>query len=201
MVAIVVMVSGMCRSFPYQVKDVDDKGFITESMGEVRMYEQSWRIVAYVNLTDYLTELEQFRCFERQIEGLCEMLKDHPTKACALVPERLKLIINDAESLSELLPNKHQKLRKRRGVLDFVREIQSILFGTLAQSDGRFLNKQIDRLAKNQIQQNDLIKSQTSIIRNTKRNGKESSSTGGAFSNKDKTAGRSNGSDDEGCKR
>lgn len=54
--------------------------------------------------------------------------------------------------------------RGKRGVLNFVGEIQSILFGTLAQSDGQYFNEQIDRLTKNQIQQNDLIKKQTTII-------------------------------------
>lgn len=117
------------------------------------------------NVSNYVMELERITQYERQIEGLCKLLEDHPTKSCNLIPEQLKLIITDVRAMEQLLPNEMIGMRKKWGLFDFVGEINSILWGTLAASDGVYFNEQIDRLAKNQNQQQDLIKKQTSIIK------------------------------------
>lgn len=169
--ALLTFLLGMTWGFPFQVKNVEESGFITEQLGKIRMFDESWKIVAYINMSDYLTELGRLRYYESKIEDLCEKLNEHTTKSCTLIPEQLKLIIKDIESLSHLFPTKQQ--RRRRGVVNFVGEIQSILFGTLAQSDGKYFNEQIERLSQNQKHQNALMKKQTSIIKSSIESQKE----------------------------
>lgn len=100
----------------------------------------------YISL---VTELAKISAYERQFKGLCKVIRTHPTKSCALIPEQSKLIIGDRRSMEQLLLRGRNS--KRRRLFDFVGEINSILWDTLAKSDGDFHNKQIDRLAKNQV--------------------------------------------------
>lgn len=155
------------RAFPYQVRSMDTNGFIIENLASISMYDLSWKIVAYINLTDYMSELGKINCYTKQVEELCDLLGTHRSKSCNLIPEQLDLIMKDANSLGGLLPIKQSASRKKRALLEFIGEIQSSLFGTLAASDGRFYNEQIQRLAANQIQQQDLIKKQTTVLKSS----------------------------------
>lgn len=158
---------GVVSGFPFQIKNVENAGFVSEQIGKVHLYNEVWKIVAFTNITNYVMELNRIIEYEVQIESLCEVIKNHSTRSCALVPEQLKLIIADIRSMEQLLPNAIKGKRQKRGLFNFVGEINSFLFGTLARSDGLYFNEQIDRLSKNQIQQHDLIKKQTSIIKSS----------------------------------
>lgn len=153
------------KGFPYQVETMDKNGFVIEQLGDIHMYDDSWKIMAFFNLTDFMADLGKIECYGKQVKELCELLKQHPTKSCNLIPEQLDWIIKETGSLGKLLPVKKPVNRRKRGILNFMGEIQSVMFGTLAASDGEFYNEQIRRLSENQIQQQDLIKKQTSVLK------------------------------------
>lgn len=149
---------------------MEDNGFVVENIGKIRMYDQAWKMLAYLNLTVYKMEMNKVIIMEKQIEDMCDQLINHPadhsTRSCDLVPKQLKFIIQDIKSLSKLLPFKNIN-KSKRGILNFIGEIQSVLFGTLAASDAEFYDDQINKLSRNQIQSHDLIKQQTSIIKSS----------------------------------
>lgn len=161
----VLLLCNMVSGFPYHIKEVEKNAFVVEEIGKIQMYEDTWTLVVYVNISSYMEELNNIIHYEMELEKLCDYLKDHPSKSCDLIPEQLKLVIKDTTSLSSLLPGVQENKRKRRGLFNFIGDFQSIMFGTLSESDARFYDEQISRLAANQIQNNDLIKKQTSIMK------------------------------------
>jgi hypothetical protein len=67
--------------------------------------------------------------------------------------------------LRELIGEKREPLRKRRGVLNFVGEISKILFGTLGSDDADYYNEQIRHFEENSEDMTSLMKQQLSIVK------------------------------------
>jgi hypothetical protein len=78
-----------------------------------------------------------------------------------------KYIDNLKDLVAEYLTdnNKSSNYRSKRGILNFVREISKILFGTLTQSDARNYNKHITELEREQKEFLHLSKEQMTITK------------------------------------
>lgn len=108
---LIILGSGFISGFPYNVRNLEHNGFITEQIDEVQMYDDIWKMVAYVNISNYRLDFGRIIMYESHIGRLYSLLKAHHSKSCALIPEQLKLIIKDIVSLNILLPINQRKER------------------------------------------------------------------------------------------
>lgn len=151
-------------TFPYKIKQLDDFGVVEEKISYMNVYNDEWNLIVFVNISDFDQQLLKLKQHEKQITQVCNLMSPYSV-SCGTIRYKLASIIKEIELYRRLLPESNTNKRVKRGWFNIVGEMQKSAFGTLANSDAEFYDNQIRRLATNQINEHDLLRKQTAIIR------------------------------------
>jgi len=86
-----------------------------------------------------------------------------------MISDRYRHLRNSESLLTDSVGRKYENSRLRRGILNFVGEINKVLFGTLDENDADHYIEQIRRLKKNSNDNTELLPQQLYVIMSTLR--------------------------------
>lgn len=143
------------------------------TLNKIKIYHEQWKIVIGYDLSDYLehnyiilknTYVELFKKCLLQLHG-----KEWVCFSQHRINERINWfneIASDVENVLHLAGIR-RKSRTKRGLFDFIGEINKTLFETLADTDATYYNNELDKLYADQKNIIQYVKNQTSIILKT----------------------------------
>lgn len=157
----------------YSLKDLSSaSGIFYEKISEVHYYDQSWRLITYLNTSYISYRQEVVSHYVQKIEKICEIQKD--TYAChKLFPtlqHKVPIIQNSYENLLSLISHKESKSRTKRGLINFIGSGLKALFGTMDDNDAEYIKNAIQNLEENQKDSLTILQDQTTILSNTVNN-------------------------------
>jgi hypothetical protein len=83
------------------------------------------------------------------------------------VSDRFKHLRNSESLLTDTVGRGYENSRLRGGILNFVGEINKVLFGTLDENDADYYDEEIRRFERNSDDTTDLLKQQVYVIKST----------------------------------
>lgn len=122
-----------------------EPGLIFESVGSI------WKIVTYINMTTYFSELLYVESLVTGIEDQCNLLKrtNETETLCDTIAAELKDDIRELQENNKYFIPKRSN-RSKRGHLNVVGHILKFLFGTMDNTDATLYRKHIDELEHSQ---------------------------------------------------
>lgn len=147
-------------------------GIHFERIGEVRTFTTFWKLITTIDFNLFETKLRSLSDEYTKTLGLC----NDSLNRKILYYRSICDIFNKTGSLSLEKLNKEltqvkqligHRIRIKRGWFDIVGKGMKIVFGTLSQDDADFYSEKINKFDKNENTIEDLISSQSQIIRST----------------------------------
>ena len=122
---------------------------IMKRQGVAVLYKNVWRTVVYVNLNETMV----LRQYVQHVDALCQMTVIRNWTGCAHfggdARERLNHLTKTEGLLKEITGQETGGKRKKRGLFNFVRELNKIQFGTMDDDDAKYYNEQIKLFEQN----------------------------------------------------
>ena len=149
-------------------------GVLFEQIGNLKLSNNEWKLITYLDLIEYHSELDMIELYSVKISSACEVLRQLNTSVKCL-PSLNKLfsyvslkLKNNQQIIGNMLGyTVSSQTRSKRGIINLVGELSKTLFGTLDDNDAKYYDTQIEKLQHNQNHFRDLLKQQTSILKNT----------------------------------
>lgn len=161
----------------YSIHDLSSTaGIYYEKIAEVHFYDQSWKLITYLN-TSYLNYRQKLVLhYNTKIDKICKSQKDSLTcnKLLPTLQHRIPILENAHENLLSLIGHKNFNLRRKRGLLNIIGSGLKSLFGTMDENDAEYIKEAISNLEQNQKGSLTILQDQTTILSNTVNNFNES---------------------------
>lgn len=145
-----------------------ESGFLFENIGSLQTQTSSWKIVSYINLTTYFSELAYVEELVVDIRNQCYLLKQS-NETEVLCDKIVAEMANDIRELREnnkfFIPEKPR--RQKRGAINIIGTALKFLFGTMDNSDAMYYQKHIHELEESRIKTSNIIENHTSILSST----------------------------------
>lgn len=125
----------------YTVTEItSNPGIFYEAIGTLRMTETSWKMILYVDLTDFNQAVNII-----QHEINTALLRCNSTLICYLYNQRLDAILNKLHRITKYNEHLHGLVgtKIKRAPLEFIGDISKILFGTLTAEDSQHIQEAI----------------------------------------------------------
>ena len=138
---------------PPFIIETNNEAVVKETLFDAHLYRRTWTVIHVIELNELIKEGTLIEEKLQQLKNIC--VKDSENKLiyeksnCTkktgidLLQKRFLSTVN----LQDSLFNFH--LRKKRGLLNMVGEVNKILWGNLANSDLEYINQEIDKLYSN----------------------------------------------------
>lgn len=165
------------NAFLYNVSTFDhDPGIYYEYLGKLRIYNDAWNLITYVNLKtqdEHISVLENILTNTENICNSFKTIENVESTICSISMRNVKREFNSIKEqqdiFSQLLGHKPY-IRVKRGFLDVVGKAAKILFGTLDDDDATYFNDKIQKVTNDEKQLIELIKEQSIIVKSTIQN-------------------------------
>jgi hypothetical protein len=153
----------------YSIDRYDESpGLYYELLGETVLYNSEWKTIVYVNLKETDSQTEQLGQYISHVNKLCTLTEIQNWTDCnhfsPLSRDRFRQLQETEKTLNEII-GKPEKTRRRRGALNFIGEINKLLFGKLDADDAEYYNAQIKHFEEESDDMTTLLKQQLSIVR------------------------------------
>jgi len=152
---------------PYQ----ESPGVYFEDLGHATLSTTTWTIIVYIPLQATASETTDLERYARYIDGTCSKLTVRNWTACShfgdTINRRLQQIRSAQRLLSDIVQNKEDDKRHRRGLFNFVGKISKALFGTMDDDDAQYYHEQVDRFEQGSTTLTQLVKQQLIVVKST----------------------------------
>ena len=131
----------------------------SEELGQAQLYHDTWNIILGVgtnDIDDRLGSLQSaFAAASYQCDDCLERFELN------LIQSRTQRLDKQRGLLNQLLGKK----RNKRGFFNFIGDVSKTLFGTLSENDMNYINKELDKLFKDNTILSTGISNQTKVIK------------------------------------
>jgi len=146
-------------------------GIHFEKLGELRLFNNKWKIITFINLDDFSSKLMQLKSYSSVTASLCNRANAQDKfYICTLFLKTNKHIFDklkiEIDVLHELVGNNYVN-RNKRGWFDIIGKASKVLFGILDEDDAKYYNAKISQFSKNEDSVLNLLKEQTRIVQST----------------------------------
>lgn len=139
-----------------------DSGFLYTEMGRAHVSYDTYKIVYYVNLTDFYEMVPKLKTLIDKSSEICTKLNDG---LCKTIVNQINNQVDEAELDGSMVLKARRRRRGEDGVCEWCGEIISILTG-LEDAKGMCETKSIVKeLQTNQQRDHELVKNQTMILK------------------------------------
>jgi hypothetical protein len=146
-------------------------GIYFESKGQVHLYNTEWQVIVYINLREISSQSNEIEQYIKHIDKLCQELVVQNWTNCYhssdISRNKLQQVKRTENLTTDISDPKLNKIRKRRGVFNFIGEISKILFGTMDNDDAKYYNEQIKHFEENSDDITKLMKQQLVVVKST----------------------------------
>ena len=162
--------SGLSKDELYSITPLlNNPGIYSDPWGSFRTYQTTWNLVTYIDLNEFLQRRVVLAKEWSNLSDRCNNM----TRACTVkrqiqaLGETLKTLEKDQLQIKDLIRNyeEPQKDRKKRALVPPVGNIMNYLFGTLTEDDGKFYEKEIEKLKNDSKSMVELFKNQSILIK------------------------------------
>ena len=130
-----------------------------EELGQAQLYHDTWNIIFGVgtnDIDDRLGSLQSaFSTASYQCDNCLERFELN------LIQSRIQRLDKQRSLLNQLLGKK----RNKRGFFNSIWDVSKTLFGTLSENDMNYINKELDKLFKDNTILSEGISNQTKVIK------------------------------------
>nr|XP_012150445.1 PREDICTED: uncharacterized protein LOC105663775 [Megachile rotundata] len=143
----------------------DDAPIYLEHLSKIRMYHETWRIIAFIEISELDNKKEVLTSHVIRLKQLCIR---HNTvcraeKIITYLGVKINRIRKQQEQIDRLIGRAN--FRRKRGIFNPIGEVSKILFGTLSSADAEYYNTEIDKLHDDIGTIARLVKNQTHIMK------------------------------------
>lgn len=158
----------------YQLERVDStNGLFLEQFANMQLYSAEWKFVTRINLSLFEDEYKHMESIFDGIKKACTSVQNFDESDskinCIHIVNQMEIMLEDSKDYSSkwFIGDNESHNRKKRGLFDAFGYPLKWITGTLTASDGRMYSDMFKNLEDNQMQQEIIIKKQTSIISNS----------------------------------
>jgi flagellar basal body-associated protein FliL len=156
-----------------------EAGIYFEEIGRIQLYHEEWKLVTYINMSNFEDEYKHLETMVRVVEEACNQFQNtkldpsnsivFDTRAgCGPVLAEIKIIMREIDEYNSRWFYVRKEVealsRKKRGLLNFIGEVSKSLFGTLSQSDSEEYLAEFANLRKRGAQTDSIVKRHTTLI-------------------------------------
>jgi hypothetical protein len=158
------------KELGYKLEKYDQSpGIYYENKGHVNLYNTEWQVVVYVDLKGINSQSQEIEQYIKHINKLCQEIAVQNWTDCYHFPEitkdKLMQIRRTEKLVIDITDNKVGKIRRKRGVFNFVGEISKVLFGTMDNEDATYYYQQIKHFEENSEDMTKLLKQQLFVVK------------------------------------
>jgi hypothetical protein len=128
-------------------------------------------VIVYINLKEISSQSNEIEQYIKHTDKLCQELVVQNLTDCYHFSEisrnKLQQVKRTENLITDISDHKLNKIRKRRGVFNFIGEISKILFGTMDNDDAKYYNEQIKHFEENSDDITKLMKQQLVVVKST----------------------------------
>jgi hypothetical protein len=156
----------------YSIQKYDESpGLYYEHKGIAVLYNVEWKTIVYVDLNKVDNETLTLRQYVYHVEMLCQTSVIRNWTGCAHfsedAKEKLAQLSKTELLLREITGQRVDRLRRKRGVFNFIGELSKLLFGTMDDDDAKYYNEQIKLFEQNSDDMTTLMKQQLSVMKSS----------------------------------
>lgn len=146
-------------------------GIHFEKLGEMRLYNNKWKIITFVNIDNLSDKFLSLNNYYRKTLDLCghENAQYHYYICESFIKHSkysLQKIDRELQVLHELIGHKIVA-RNKRGWFDIIGKATKVLFGVLDSDDAKYYDQKISEFSKDESSVLHLLKEQTKIVQST----------------------------------
>lgn len=154
----------------------DNTGLYIEELASMRLYHKEWKLVTYVNMTEYQQEYLYLRDTIKKVSDKCERVRYDLTLYpdcdtcknglwCDSILQHLNAFMGDLEeNNAKWWVQVDAKERSKRGLINIVGLISKQLFGTLSQDDAEQYLARFEKIKSENKERDEILHAQTSLI-------------------------------------
>lgn len=153
-------------------------GLYIEEISEIRLYHQEWKMITYINMSDYQEEYMFLKNFTKRIASGCSefqamishlgyegFLERNHHRWCSSMSGQVQYMMDTLEeNNAKWWVNFEANPREKRGLINAIGMVSNALFGTLAQDDAEHYLSLFERIKQENSVRDELLGTQTSII-------------------------------------
>lgn len=157
------------------VKEVKSKtGLYFDEIGTISFYPTQWRVVTYINLTPSKELWKNTKNHFSRVKDYCKKQESQPWYHLTDCQNFGQYMVSKSKQIDQLkdiiaqyISTESSDGREKRGILNFVGEVEKVLFGTLTEADADTYNAHISELEKRQKDFLHVAKEQMLVIKST----------------------------------
>jgi hypothetical protein len=140
-------------------------GIYYENKGQVNLYNTEWQVVVYVDLQRISSQSEDTERYINHIDKFCREPTVQNWTDCyhfsKIARDKLAQLKRTNDLIRGISGCKIGKVRRKRGIFNFIGEISKVLFGTMDDEDAENYNEQIKHFEENSGDVTKLLKAAT----------------------------------------
>jgi len=140
-------------------------------MGIVNLYTTVWETIVYVDLNTEDLEVDALGLYINHVERLCSSIEVKNWTGCSqfreAVTDRFRHLRFSEDLLKEIVGQGQGDTKQKRGLINFIGEISTVLFGTLDEKDAEYYDEQIRKFEANSDNTTELLMQQVCVLKTT----------------------------------
>ena len=160
---------GAARAWGYRVEEFEESlGLYYTDKGMVNLYSTMWKTSIYIDLKAEELEVDSLGSYINHVDRLCNSAEVMNWMGCnqfrESVSDHFRHLQNNGSLLMDTVKKRYEDSRLRQGLINFVGEINKVLFGTSDENDIHYYYEQFRKFERNSDDTTDLLKQQVYVI-------------------------------------
>lgn len=159
----------------FVVRDLsNNSGLYVEDVAKIRFYHQEWKIVTYVNMTEYQAEFDGILENVNTVINRCSVLEERLNSIrncdrcdaglyCDTILYQITGLLDDLQENDAKWWVRTNK-RSKRGLINAIGILSNQLFGILSQDDAADYLARFENIHKENRERDEIVEAQTSLL-------------------------------------